>query len=684
MQVPAVLLPIDYGTRSATIAYYDLSGYKFSAAEKRFLHDEVKGTTNLLEPTFFHKRTKKGKKTMRGLAMRYNIKFSTFQKFSARLSAGGTVYDDPGRPGDLDDVAMKVILSRVKEGVATAKPLTGAELQALIAEEIMHTMQRAGKRILPGTEIEVTDAKRARIEKSLNIRHLIPQPLTSARVAALSDIRLIYRIACIFLAYSAHLPAMLKWNADATTVVVNESGTGETVCYIPDAEERQKIDSGAQPSTTGILLKWMHLCNAAGHSGDLVVIAAVPSMKDGEFFAQQVPGLTGSDQIEGQGWLYCCNSRAGNAALWQHWFLHVLIPTLRRCRDWHDVRCRTADGTLMDTVFSTDGELVILREAFNDNVLNALREAAVIYIKNGPSVTSQHQPADVSDNFRDFKTGMTMVTKKRIDTYNALLRQSLGAYFTAFAAAFSHADTTAEFREKVTCGLEKIVYVMRSKYVTPEKISQGFERCGQHVRHPTAGQPTVNYDKIMARTLAKEITDEELQHMRIMKDRVIEKFRCDGRVTDEFLDELGVVRSPDAVERDQLNSVCRQHCLVINAEATVARYRAWEATRAAPATAAAPVAGVTSGVATEADLRAARKLVDKENQKAEKQRQQKEHADAEKARRAGLSREERKAEDEALRQQKANAKLQREVNKQQKQEEQRERLARAQALVGAG
>jgi len=75
----------------------------------------------------------------------------------------------------------------------------------------------------------------------------------------------------------------------------------------------------------------MALISAAGEFGETVFIVAVDDMSVGEFYVCDVNLLSFN-----LGKLYFCNSRAGNAALWKHWLLHCVIPTLETCRDSHN------------------------------------------------------------------------------------------------------------------------------------------------------------------------------------------------------------------------------------------------------------------------------------------------------------------------------------------------------------
>jgi hypothetical protein len=314
--------------------------------------------------------------------------------------------------------------------------------------------------------------------------------------------------------------------------------------------------------------------NAAGEMGPTTLIMTMPKMRDGEFFAKRIIGMGGGSDIGSFGWIYFCNSRAGNAALWMHWFIHVVIPTLDQCRTVHKIKDEF--GRAMRMVFSTDGEAIVLKQAFDEEILAMFEQMLADYLKNGPGMTSRHQAADVSDNFRDWKTGLETITRNNVNTKNDTLRRNLTEMFKDLAIQFPHSDVSSEYKKKIIFAVEKVVYCLRAKYVTPEKIVKGFVRCGQHVPDAEPGDRTVDYHKIMSLHLKRdglategEVTNEHLDHMAFMRPRVMQEFRDRGRVVRAFLDKLQIFRDCEAVIRDEL-TLCRQDCQVITHADTVA------------------------------------------------------------------------------------------------------------------
>jgi hypothetical protein len=206
-------------------------------------------------------------------------------------------------------------------------------------------------------------------------------------------------------------------------------------------------------------------------------------------------------------------------------------------------------------IFSTDGEQIIMQQAFDEEVIAAFDSVRTDYAKGPPSATSVHQPADVSTNFRSMKTGVREVDKKGKEFRSLELDQNIREAVAVLKHNFPSVSLTAPKVRKIVEGLQKIVFVMRSGYWKAGEAVQGFVECGQHVLMPAEdGEEkglTVNYDRMMSKTLAV-VSNEERLHMKEMKNHVIREFQEKGSVDGEFLDTLNIVRTEDAVDRDEL------------------------------------------------------------------------------------------------------------------------------------
>lgn len=204
---------------------------------------------------------------------------------------------------------------------------------------VVDTNERRGKRG-PDANIEISQTTTKRIFKTLDIRKLAPQILTDARQKACECIRTSYIWGCLLLAYSGHLPAENKWNADATTIVVGESLSGSLVCAILDGTEKTPVASSTIPDNLNILVKWFGLNNAGGESSPLVLVFAAPSMTEGTYFSAEVPALASTSFIGETGVIFFSKTRGGTPDIWKEYYLQVTLPTIRRSNAFncHKVR----------------------------------------------------------------------------------------------------------------------------------------------------------------------------------------------------------------------------------------------------------------------------------------------------------------------------------------------------------
>lgn len=90
-----------------------------------------------------------------------------------------------------------------------------------------------------------------------------------------------------------------------------------------------------------------------------------------------------------------------------------------------------------------------------------------------------------------------------IDTRNATLARNLSQFIADFITHHPSAHLANDFKEKLINACQKIVYVLKAKYVSAEKSIQGFIRTGQHVKtDPNSTECTVSYATIMGLTMS--------------------------------------------------------------------------------------------------------------------------------------------------------------------------------------
>lgn len=243
-------------------------------------------------------------------------------------------HDSGGRPSVLDSIGRNAIVTTVKKSTADRNALPREATLQLINKAVIDTKKRQGKRGADASG-EISKNTRRRVFEDLKIKSVVPQFLIDARRKACERIRLSYIWGCLLLAYSGHLLAEHKWNADATTIAVSESLTGSLVCAIQDHQDKTPISSSTIRHSLNVSVKWFGLNNAVGESGPLVLIYAVPTMPEDTFYATKVKGLASTSAIGETGWVYFSKTRGGCAAMWVHYYLNVTIPTMKLSNDFH-------------------------------------------------------------------------------------------------------------------------------------------------------------------------------------------------------------------------------------------------------------------------------------------------------------------------------------------------------------
>ena len=236
----------------------------------------------------------------------------------------------------MDAIASEKFVKTLLERREIKNTVPLAEALVLLGQAVSGTKLRQGKRGLDaGSSMCVTIQENFFLLHNVVIRK--PQVLTDARLKACRCPRLSYIWGCVLKAYSANLTAENKWNADVTTIIVSQTGTGtgSLVCTISSVNDDSPIASSTIPDTLNLLVKWFALNNAGGESGPLVLIFAVLTMHENTFFARQVVSMSSTTTIGDKVWVYFCKTRGGWHAMWIRYYMNVTIPTIKLSNDTH-------------------------------------------------------------------------------------------------------------------------------------------------------------------------------------------------------------------------------------------------------------------------------------------------------------------------------------------------------------
>lgn len=323
--VPQVFAPFNLRNR---IAYRNLSNHSLTLDEKTFLGSEAAGISSLL--TWPNEKCT----VARRISKRYTLPDATVRGWMQKVANSIPITNKSGRPLAMDGEAIEKFQGVLESRRAAKNAVPLAETISLMRTCVTDTHMRLGKRGAAAvSSICVTTQKR--LFRDLNIVKVKPQILTDARLKSLRCPRISYIWGCVCMAYSASLCGENKWNADATTIVVSESGTGSLVCVIKDKDNNEPVASSSLPNNLNLLIKWFALNNAGGEAGPLVLMIAVPSMEEDTFFATQVLSMGSTTAIGERGWLYFSRTRGGCSAMWVHYYLNVTIPTIKLSNDCH-------------------------------------------------------------------------------------------------------------------------------------------------------------------------------------------------------------------------------------------------------------------------------------------------------------------------------------------------------------
>ena len=277
-----------------------------------------------------------------------------------------------------------------------------------------------------------------------------------------------YKVACAWKAFAGHNSAEYKWNFDCTTVTVSAENTNNIRCVIKTPGSKEKVDATNVNESLDVLIKIPTLGSACGEIGRLVTLVAVPDMPENQFFKCRVAGLVNHCSSDRDGLLYLCKSKAGCAALWRDMFLEFIIPTIDSSAMHHQHKYE--DGSPMEPFLHSDGETVIMKEAFDQSVMEKFWDSLINYLKGGPSHTSKTQDLDCGFLFSSLKAGLKAIANKNEIVLNTTLRRNMGEALDSFHQAFPDVAMSPLMREKIIYGAICIVKVTQKHWTASKMI----------------------------------------------------------------------------------------------------------------------------------------------------------------------------------------------------------------------
>jgi hypothetical protein len=184
----------------------------------------------------------------------------------------------------------------------------------------------------------------------------------------------------------------------------------------------------------------------------------------------------------------------------------------------------------MRSYLHTDGEANIMNEAFDPDVLHEFADALIDYMKGGPSATSLLQEFDIDHFFDSLKACCVSIAKRCTDVANDTLQKNLEErLFIPFRLAFPEAVISTDFKAKIIHGLLVTAYATK-KHWNSNKMMRSCLTTGLHRNGVEPGGDTINFNRLMTRTLCSTLTAEELKLMKDCSDVVAAKMQQDGKI----------------------------------------------------------------------------------------------------------------------------------------------------------
>lgn len=330
--------------RLNVVTYGDLGQRRFSDVEKVFLCQEVQKSRDD-EPTLLASTgviAGRETVTLKGLAERYNLSLHTITGWFKRFQKGEVLQGSlhKGAPNAVDEEETERIRLIIIKRDEEKRPVSDDELAQILGEAKRISAAKRGRIIAPMDAVVDRKTVTAFCERvGISLRKA--QFMTSARIDALLDCRLTYKMAVAYKALGEMLPGPLKWNADCTTVQCDFSGEEQRFCVIREHNDHEQVASTGVTGDLSLIVKLFGLGNAGGEIGPLTAIVAVKEIPEGEFFALPVRGFTCSTEVgAAPGWVYLCRTKGGNAKLWRHWFLNVCVPTIVKSANAHNFQVK--------------------------------------------------------------------------------------------------------------------------------------------------------------------------------------------------------------------------------------------------------------------------------------------------------------------------------------------------------
>lgn len=547
--------------------YNDLSGKTLSLEEKIWLFKEYDGENEVREDQIIGNKNQ--------LMKRYGLYKYFFAKNYKSYKNGSMVM--PGGQFGISDKYVKEITDKIMIARHASQPLTSTSLKPLLNEAFFKTQIDRGK-VNPAFE-EIDTRTYKKFKETHDLVEWSQNAIQQAQIDACKDPYMSYHWYMICYALSAFLYACQKWNIDATTYVFQPKGKGAKAIkllnegdYSIDIEDKivlkNEIKSTLQGSKLPFAIKNMMMISAAGEAGEFVLVVAIKEMGVDDWFAVEVIGMSISVTVGTKGTLYFCHTRCGTVLMWKDYFTRVVIPTIILSNAYH--LAKDDEGNPQRNFLSSDGEDIILRNAYDPAIRLQFVEARIDYGRVGAGTTRIHNACDRQFTFRDCHKEVKRVQANSVDVSNSILERNVRTAFQMLREKYPTISIGSGHINNIVEGILVIVYVYQ-KIHNPIQAMRAFKVSGQHCEADPITGSTVSFEKMMAQCYS-DIPLEQLELMKTKAPILVEEFvKTQGRVPHEELIKVGIKAGLTSLNRDNLCPI-RHSSEIISHEETHARF----------------------------------------------------------------------------------------------------------------
>ena len=254
--------------------------------------------------------------------------------------------------------------------------------------------------------------------------------------------------------------------------------------------------------------------------------------------------------------------------MWRDYFLRVVIPSIRQSNNFYD-SCETSDDFPKRNFFSTDGEDIVISNAYDESLADEFEAAGIDYGRVGASTTAIHNACDRQVLYREAKKKVRKVLSSQVDFSNISLEACLKRSFNSMLTLFPSVSITAEARATLIEGLCCLSHVF-GVVMNSTMVRRGFTCCGQDCPKDENGS-TVDFHKMMHQCYS-DISEDQLKLMQEQAPMLVDIIKREGRITYDELVDAGIKPGTTTINRDELTHV-RHWSEIITHKKTRQRFR---------------------------------------------------------------------------------------------------------------